>query len=810
MSARDTRAGGAYVEVYSKTDAAERSLKRVGTQLQALGNHAMQIGRQMVLGGAMAAAALVPVITTLSSFEDQIAAVGAVSGATADELEMLRNKAKQLGATTSFTATQVGQIMTELGRAGFTAQQIDKMTESVLALSRATGTDAAISAGIMASTIRQFGLEAEDAARVADVLTLAANSTFNTVEGLGESLKYAGPVAKSLNMSFEDTVALLGVLGNVGIQGSEAGTALRRLSVISAGAGKELKDIFGVSNVDAVGQLKPLVQILDEINEATADLSVEQRTSKMNQAFGLLGITSANVLSESADGVSGLADRLRDASGVADEMARKMDDNIGGSIRVMLSALEGAMIRLGEALVPVLRPFIEDLTELLGESIEWIGQNEELLQQILQITTFTSAAGGALMAAGLAIQTTGVAVSGLSKGLGVLRATAISTTAALTGFSIVLGAVAIAGLVLAVGELTHELSGLNDELERSDEASRKLAQNKSDKQTGVLEHANTISTPVGKEAFLKRELEKAKQEMQGLWARKQMAQQQFDDKNSVLGWGVDKFATLGAGHKAAESELATAHNQLEQQVAFIQELEQKLAEVQKLKPGETAPAAPGAEVAEATDPEVDQAAIDEQKLAQQAFVDQLRSEIQTPAERFEKFRDELADAFDRGEISGEEYDRAYALKKTQLLGGGEDQELQAFAEQVKRQVMTPAEQFEASMQRLNEAVAAGVVDKETADRYRKSEEEALAKSGQLGEAGRAAAAPLNRAVDIGSSDALNTVLAAAFGGPKIDEKQLQTLQQVANHLATSNTTLGQIKTELQKEGPQTTNWSGGN
>ncbi len=116
--------------------------------------------------------------------------------------------------------------MTELGRAGFSPKQIEEMTGAVMNLARATGTDATVSSGIMSATIRQFSLEATDAVRVSDRLTAAANMSFNSVESLGEALQYAGPVAADANMSLEETLAVLGTLGNLGIQGSEAGTAL--------------------------------------------------------------------------------------------------------------------------------------------------------------------------------------------------------------------------------------------------------------------------------------------------------------------------------------------------------------------------------------------------------------------------------------------------------------------------------------------------------------------------------------------------------------------------------------------------------
>ncbi|TWT63197.1 phage tail tape measure protein [Rubinisphaera italica] len=803
MSARDTRAGGAYVEVYAKTTKAEQALTRVANRLKAFGAQTMTIGRNMVLGGSLAAAGLIPVITTLSTFEDQVSAVGAVSNASANDLEMLRAKAKQLGATTSFTATQVAQIMTELGRAGFTAGQVDKMTESVLALSRATGTEAAISAGIMASSIRQFGLGAEDAARVADVLTLAANSTFNTVEGLGESLKYAGPVAKSLGMSFEDTVALLGVLGNVGIQGSEAGTALRRLGVISAGSGEQLEKIFGVSNVDAANNLKPLIQILDEINEATKNMPVAERTEKMAAAFGLLGITSANVLSETAGGVTGLADKLNDVSGAAAKTAAAMDDNLGGKIRIMLSALEGSMIQLGESLTPVLEPFIQDLTTVLGKTSEWISKNEELNQSLLTVLGSVTALGGGLVVLGASVSAAGFVMKGLATAIGAVKVVLTSATVLMTGFGIALGAMALVGVIMLVSQLSDKFGALNKEMERGDELTKKLNDRTSKRQNETLAKAETFSDPKAKRGFLARELQMAKKELQGYEASVKGAQKEVDRLNA-------SWLTLPGNKvlKVAEKELEDTQNRLDTTANYVDILQTKFNELGKKK----TEADPTEMV---VGPQIDPAMLDQRrdqrrdqkKNEQDSFVSQILDSVQTPEEKFEQFANDLYDALERGDISNEQYDRAYAMKRTEVLGDDGQKDLEQFADQVNRQA-DPLAEFQERMQQLTKAVDAGLVSQDAADKFKEEESTSLARTLGLEEASENASNKTNRAVELGSSEGLNAVLSAAFQ-PKSEQKNQQLLSQMVAGLLDGNVTLAQIKQTLQDgDGPETTNWGG--
>ncbi len=151
------------------------------------------------------------------------------------------------------------------------------MTGAVMNLARATGTDATVSSGIMSATIRQFSLEATDAVRVSDRLTAAANMSFNSVESLGEALQYAGPVAADANMSLEETLAVLGTLGNLGIQGSEAGTALRRLLTLGSAESEKFQKVFGVATKDAQGNARDLVDILGEVAAASANMGSGDR-----------------------------------------------------------------------------------------------------------------------------------------------------------------------------------------------------------------------------------------------------------------------------------------------------------------------------------------------------------------------------------------------------------------------------------------------------------------------------------------------------------------------------------------------------
>lgn len=401
MARADIMAGRAFVSLYTKNDGLTRGLMKARADLNQFGSDMMGLGARLAAMSAAIAAPIGFAVKTFSDFDDAMRAVGAVTQSTVADLASMTAVAKELGRTTSFTAVEVAKLMTELGRAGFKPDQINAMTGAVMNMARATGTDATLASGIMAATIRQFNLEATDAAKVADVLTLAANSTFNTVEGLGESLKYAGPVAAELGMSLEDTVAILGTLGNVGIQGSEAGTALRRLGVISAATGEKLKATFNISNVDAAGKLKPLVQIMGEIGKSLDGVPVAEKVAKMNEAFGLLGITSASVLARTAGDTLALSEALKTAEGTAAKAAASMDAGLGGAFRIILSAVEGLQLAIGEALSGSIKTVTDSITGLLTQATEWVARNQGVVTSIAAIAAASGAAGAAIIAVGI-------------------------------------------------------------------------------------------------------------------------------------------------------------------------------------------------------------------------------------------------------------------------------------------------------------------------------------------------------------------------------------------------------------------------
>jgi TP901 family phage tail tape measure protein len=276
----------------------------------------------------------------------------------------------------------------------------------------------------MAATIRQFGLAATDSTRVADGLTQAANASFNSVESLGEALQYAGPVAADANLSLEETLAILGALGNVGIQGSEAGTALRRLLVLTQADAESMKKIFGVDALDANRNARPILDVLDEVNQATQNLPSGDRAKKFSEFFGLLGITAASAIGKNAVGAKSLLAGIQQATGVASRTAKEMDAGLGGSLRRLWSAVEGVAIAFGESLAPHVDFVAGKLTEFAGVVTKVLEENPDLAASIASIAAGAVALGAALVVLGPAITAVGSAFGVAATAMSVLASPA--------------------------------------------------------------------------------------------------------------------------------------------------------------------------------------------------------------------------------------------------------------------------------------------------------------------------------------------------------------------------------------------------
>ena len=408
------RAGRAYVEVTAETSKLKQNLNAAQAQLKAFGKTCQGLGRDMMaLGGALSLPFAVAE-KSFAGFDDKMRLVQAVTTATGIEFDNLTKTAQRLGRETSFTAQQVADAMIGLGRMGFNPSEITSAIEHVLNLSRATGTDLAESADIAANSLRMFGMEADRMSSVADTLTATANGSAQTLTDLFEGLKMAAPQAAAAGESLNEVCASLGVMANMGIKGSLAGTALRKAYTQFADTKVQaiLRDV-GVEATDSSGNLRKMAAVMRDVAVATKKMPTSERLTFMKDVFDVRGMMSGLSLAGNIEELDGFLARLRDVSGQADETARAMDRGIGGSFRLFQSAVEGSMNAVGEALNSTLQPLIDRITEAVNTFTKWIEANRGLVTSLAMTASGVAAFGAALIAVGTASRV-------LSGGIGVV------------------------------------------------------------------------------------------------------------------------------------------------------------------------------------------------------------------------------------------------------------------------------------------------------------------------------------------------------------------------------------------------------
>ena len=312
---------------------AERAMDKMGRKMQQTGkNLSMKLTAPLAALGAVS-------FNVFKGFEAEMSKVKAVSGATAEEFKALSDNAKDLGASTMFTAREVAQLQTEFAKLGFTATEITKVTESTLALAQASGSDLARAAEVAGSTLRAFGLDASETGRVADVMAKSFSTSALDMEHFANSMSFVAPVAKSAGMSIEETSAMLAVLANAGIKGSKAGTALRRI----------------ISEIGATG--KPVSEALKDLASKGLNLADAKDEVGRSAQSALL------ILSEGVDQIKPLTKEFENSAGAANAMATEMGDNALGASKRLESAMEGLMISIGEIVAVAVVPLIEFLAK---------------------------------------------------------------------------------------------------------------------------------------------------------------------------------------------------------------------------------------------------------------------------------------------------------------------------------------------------------------------------------------------------------------------------------------------------------------
>lgn len=387
------------------------ALELAGGKITSAADKAGSVGTKLTLGVTTPIIGIgTAAVNAGNDFEAQMSRVSAIAGAYGDDLEMLREQAIELGAETSFSATQSAEAMENLASAGFSTEEIIEAMPGMLDLAASSGEDLASSADIAASTLRGFQLEASEAGHVADVLAKNAADTNAAIMDTGYAMKYVAPVAQSAGWSLEEVTAAIGVMADAGIKGEQAGTTLRgaltRLMKPTDDMVESMEEL-GITFYNSQGKMKPLSTIVDELQKSTKNLTDEQRDNHLATIFGTEALSGMKILlASSKEELDRMTDGLKNADGAAEKMADTMLDNTKGSIEEMNGSLETAGITIQKQLAPWITKGAQKVTELANEFSQ--------LDENTQGTILTM--GGIAAASGPVIK----GLSGVTGGIGKL------------------------------------------------------------------------------------------------------------------------------------------------------------------------------------------------------------------------------------------------------------------------------------------------------------------------------------------------------------------------------------------------------
>ncbi|MCA2012393.1 phage tail tape measure protein [Cereibacter sphaeroides] len=413
-----------------------RGLQQAQDSLRQAGQRMQSIGQRMTVGLTAPIAAMgVFALRAGGDFEAAMNRVAAVSGASAGQLEGLSAVAREMGATTQFSASQAADAMGFLAMAGMQTDQIIGALPATLQLAAAAQMDLGAAADTVTNIMAGYGLQIADLGRVNDVLVSAFTGSNTNLQDLGTAMRYAGPVAAAAGVQFEEAAAAIGLMGNAGIQGSMAGTSLRgAISQIlnPTNAAADAMRSLGLQFTDAQGRILPLDQIIEQLAPHAEDAGL------FMQLFGQrAGPAMAAMVSQGAQALRNLTTRLEESGGTAERIANAQMQGFNGALTRLKSAFEGLQIAIAES------GLLEFATELVAKLGDIVGGLAETNPAMLR---FTTVAAGIAAALGPALAVIGVLVATL----GAVAAPVLAVT----------GAIAVAvGIWAAWGERAEPMPG---------------------------------------------------------------------------------------------------------------------------------------------------------------------------------------------------------------------------------------------------------------------------------------------------------------------------------------------------------------
>lgn len=393
-------------------------------------------------------------VTVAAGFESAMSQVQAVSGASGEGFEALKDKALEMGAKTKFSASEAAEAMNYMAMAGWKTKDMLAGIEGVMNLAAASGEDLATTSDIVTDALTAFGLTAADAGDFADILAAASANANTNVSMLGESFKYVAPVAGALGYEAEDVAIALGLMANAGIKGSQGGTVLRasltRMIKPTKDAA-EIMDAYGLSLTNTDGSMKELGEVMDTLRSNLGGLTEAEQAQVAATLFGQEAMSGMlSIINASEEDYAKLTDAIYSSKDAAQIMADTMQDNLAGQLTILKSTLEGLMISIGNILLPL----VKDIVAAVQDVATWLNNlSESQKETVVQVAGFVAALGPLLIILGKIIGSVGSvisAVQGASGAFGLLKTAFAGITGGLAPILAMIAAVVAAVIVLKV------------------------------------------------------------------------------------------------------------------------------------------------------------------------------------------------------------------------------------------------------------------------------------------------------------------------------------------------------------------------
>ena len=387
-----------------------------GQVLQNAGDKISGAGEKLLPVTAGVTALGTAAVKTASDFDSAMSKVAAVSGATGDDLQKLRDKAREMGSKTKFSASEAAEAMNYMAMAGWKTNDMLSGIDGIMNLAAASGEDLATTSDIVTDALTAFGLTAQDSGHFADVLAAASSNANTNVSMLGESFKYCAPIAGALGFSCEDTAEALGLMANAGIKSTQSGTSMRSIMTALSGDVKFCSSAFGemeIATTNSDGSMRSLSDILADCRVAFDQMSESEKASAAQSLVGKNAMSGFLALMNAAPAdIDKLSGAIANCDGTSLSMAETMQDNLAGQLTILKSQLEELAISFGEILMPVIRDII---TKIQGFVDKLNALDPATKQTIIKIGLMAAALGPLLIVVGKTISSIGSMMTFISK-----------------------------------------------------------------------------------------------------------------------------------------------------------------------------------------------------------------------------------------------------------------------------------------------------------------------------------------------------------------------------------------------------------